>query len=246
MCAKRQSDTRLMAPLQTIQWTEGPPRNAIRRGELHLWRIRTDASGIQITEGMGLLGERQRTRAAGMRHELYRGRYVRAQAGLRQILSRYLGEPPQAIDFAYGPAGKPAILTGSGSLSFNLTTTGDLALVAVSAGVGPDAEVGVDCEWIRPRHSLLAVAERMFERTIVEAIKAAPEHARTERFYRAWTALEADAKADGRGLFRPRPEWVRPPTVLHCIPESGYLAAVARADLPDVCAWSSFDLPAQR
>lgn len=242
MCVQRPNDNQPMAPLETIQWTSGPLRTAIGRGELHLWRIRTDASGIPIIEGMGLLGERQQARAANMRHNAYRERYVRAHAGLRQVLSRYLGEPPQSIRFTYGPAGKPAILSGSAALSFNLTTTGDLALIAVSAGVGADAEVGVDCEWIRPRHSVAAVSERMFDRAVVESIQAAPENERIERFYRAWTALEADAKADGRGLFRPRAATARPPSVLHCIPEPGYLAAVARAELPDVSAWSSFDL----
>jgi 4'-phosphopantetheinyl transferase len=32
------------------------------------------------------------------------------------------------------------------------------------------------------------------------------------------------------------------PSVLHCIPEAGYIAAIARETLPPVSDWSTFDL----
>ncbi|UHD15928.1 4'-phosphopantetheinyl transferase family protein [Thiocapsa bogorovii] len=242
MSIQRQDEDGAMAAPPTIDWAAGPIRCAIRSGEIHLWRIRTDATGIELAHGLSLLGARQRTRAARMRHQPYRERYVRAHAGLREILSRYLEEPPESLRFAYGPAGKPALASPAVPLSFNLTTTGDLALVAVCSGVGSSTDLGVDCEWIRPRHSIEAVAERMFAPEAVRDIASAPQHERLARFYRAWTALEADAKADGRGLFRPRPAGAQPPAVLHCIPETGYIAAVASPKLPPVSDWTTFDL----
>jgi 4'-phosphopantetheinyl transferase len=228
---------------ERIDWQEAPSRPDLRPGDLHLWRIHTHDLGADPAFCMTLLAEGQRGRALRMRHAPYRDRYVRAQAGLRLILSRYLDASPRAIRFERGPAGKPNLPPKLGLLSFNLTTTGDLALLAVSAGSGPDAELGVDCEWIRPRHDIQAVAERMFSPEVVAAIRAAAETDRLAHFYRAWTALEADAKADGRGLFRPRPPQTRPPSISHFIPVTGYVAAIARQSLPPMSEWSTYEGP---
>jgi 4'-phosphopantetheinyl transferase len=242
MSIQREDSNELLCAPETPGWQIGPIRATARPGDLHLWRIRTNDRGVDLAARMDLLEEHQQARAARMRHRAHRDRYVRAQAGLREILSRYLDKPPKSIRFIYGSAGKPRLPGASTPLSFNLTTTGDLALVAISAGVGPSAEVGVDCEWIRPRHNIQAVAERMFEVEVVQAINAVPEQERLAHFCRAWTALEADAKTDGRGLFRPRPPGAPRPTIRHCIPEIGYIAAVARERLPAVSEWSAFDL----
>lgn len=223
---------------EIIHWQ--PARRALDldAGDLHLWRIRTDERGMDVDQGLSLLGERQQARARRMRHAAYRERYVRSHAGLRLILSRYLDLAPRAIAFEHGPAGKPFV--AASALSFNLTTTGDLALVGL--GVGPGSELGVDCEWIRPRIDIRGVAERMFEPDALARLAAAPETERLECFYRAWTALEADAKSDGRGLFRPRATDAIRPAIAHCIPATGYIAAVARARLPPIAQWVTFDL----
>ncbi len=149
---------------EIIHWQGIVDAPDLRPGELHLWRIRADARGMDLDRCLARLGERQRARAQGMRHAAYRERYIRAQAGLRTILSRYLDIPAPLIAFDRGPAGKPYLAPQAGArpIAFNLTTTGDLALVALCADTGPEAELGVDCEWIRPRVDIQAVARRMF------------------------------------------------------------------------------------
>lgn len=225
-----------------IEWRATPPRALPPTAGLHLWRIRTDARGADLAEAAGLLDAPQRARAEHLRHAPMRERYIRAQSGLRRVLGHYFGIDPRLIRFTHGPAGKPDLPPELGVCSFNLTTTGDLALVAIGAGRGPDAELGVDCEHIRPRVDVFGVAARMFTPEVESAIRTAPEPERLLAFYRAWTALEADAKSNGRGLFKPRPSGARPPQVRHCIPADGYLAAVARAQLPDPEQWHSYDL----
>ncbi|EGV28651.1 4'-phosphopantetheinyl transferase [Thiorhodococcus drewsii AZ1] len=227
---------------ESIRWmtTDTPP--ALAANAIHLWRIRADETGMDLNTCLRLLGERQRARAERMRHQPYRERYIRAQAGLRLILGRYLDTDPGSIRFGHGPAGKPFVDSSGHPIAFNLTTTGDLALVAVGAGNGPDSEIGVDCEWIHPRNDIQAIARRMFSPEVAESLAQLPEAERLERFYRNWTALEADAKCDGRGLFRPRAPDAVAPQVLNCIPEPGYVAAVARARLPAVEQWLAFDL----
>ena len=140
--------------------------------------------------------------------------------------------------FRDGPAGKPFLAAAPTGFEFNLTTADDLALVGISLG----SPLGVDCERIRPRRGLTGIAERMFEPERVAAIATLPEPEALTAFYRAWTALEADAKADGRGLFRPRPPGAEPPQVRHCVPAPGYIAAVARARVPPVSSWRTLEL----
>ncbi len=192
---------------------------------------------------LALLGERQRARASRMTHATYRARYIRSQAGLRRILALYLDSLPHALVFRHGSAGKPGLDGAqrhpSGlALEFNLTTTEDLALVGVALG----SELGVDCEWIRPRRDLEGVARRMFDPVQADSLAALSPEDRLPAFYRAWTALEADAKSDGRGLFRPRAPGARPPQVQHCVPAPGYIAAVASKRLPPVESWRTLEL----
>ncbi len=220
-----------------LHWQPAAAAPALPPGGLHLWQVRADDQGENLDSCLGLLGDRQQRRVRGMTHAGYRERYIRAHAGLRRILGLYLGCPPQALEFIHGPAGKPAVVQGDGWFEFNLTTTADLALVAISGGT----EVGIDCEWVLPRRDLDAVARRMFAPDQVRALMETPETGRLAYFYRAWTALEADAKADGRGLFRPRAPGARPPQVRHCIPAPGHIAAVARAELPPLDQWLTLD-----
>jgi 4'-phosphopantetheinyl transferase len=129
-------------------------------------------------------------------------------------------------------------MAGGARLEFNLTTTADIALVGVSL----DSALGVDCEQVRPRTEMMAVARRMFAPRAVADLARLPESRRLEAFYRAWTALEADAKADGRGLFRPRASGAVPAEIRHAIPAAGHIAAVAREVLPPIRSWAALEL----
>lgn len=230
------------ADLPTLDWESVATPPALAPGDLHLWRLDTAGDDPWDWQAqMALLDPAQTRRAAGMLHAGHRQRWVQAQAGLRRILAGYLVRPPGSLAFVRGVAGKPALHPTNdpaGTLEFNLTTTGDLALVAVSAGFA----VGVDCEWIRPRRDLLAVAHRMFPAHTAAALAALPEGERELAFHRAWTALEADAKYDGRGLFRPRSPEMPVPLVSHFVPAPGYLGALARATLPHVRCWRTLRL----
>lgn len=229
-------------PEEIPTWVPKRAAPALLEGDLHLWRIATGPPPGPADPGLvarlDLLGKDQRSRAQRMTHATTRGRYIRAQAGLRQILGLYLDTSPASLVFRYGPAGKPALADAPPGFEFNLTTSGELALVGISRG-GP---LGVDCEHIRPRQGQLAIARRMFEPAQAETLATLPEAEALAAFYRAWTALEADAKADGRGLFRPRAPGDRPPEVRHCIPAPGYIAAVARAWVPPLYAWRTLEL----
>lgn len=219
-----------------ILWPESTPVPTLRQGALHLWRIPCGGDGANLDDLWPHLSLRERDKADRLHQERHRQRYARAHAGLRHILSIYLGTTPRAIEFTYGPMGKPAV---QGDLEFNLTTSADLALVAVRL----DRTVGIDCERLRPRSNLVAIARRMFDTKTTRRVEMAPEAQRLQVFSQAWTALEASVKADGRGLFHSRD---MPPIpshdVTHFIPEAGHMAAIASQDLPPPTEWTALSL----
>jgi 4'-phosphopantetheinyl transferase len=162
-------------------------------GEAHVWRIELPQAG---------------------------GREA-ARGALGEILARYLGGEPGAVELSVGERGQPR-LAGSAPLSFNLSHSGGLALVAVVAG---GIEVGIDVERLRPRRDLARLAARWLPAADAEAVAAAPEDDREAVFYAAWTRHEARTKCTGAGLGGPPPAPEVEANPLEI--DSGYAAALA-------------------
>ena len=110
---------------------------------------------------------------------------------MRQILSCYVGPILPAIKkSAYG---KPYL--AESDLEFNLSHSGDYALLAITRGQA----VGVDIEHMcRKTKDFLAIAKRFFTAEECSAIQFADDpHA---AFFRCWVRKEAFIKATGLGL----------------------------------------------
>lgn len=115
----------------------------------------------------------------------------RARAGFaEQVLSRYLGRAPV---LERGERGKPQLSTGE--LQFNLSHSGALAAVAVSA----EHPVGVDIERLRPLEPI-ALARRFLAPEEADSLVAVPKAQQGAAFLRLWTAKEAYVKALGTGI----------------------------------------------
>lgn len=225
-----------MPELEQILWSPASTAPPLEPGSLHLWIIRCGPGEADPRNLRHLLSPHERDRADRFYLDRHRERYVRSHAGLRSILSLYRGMSPRGIDLIYGPAGKPAL---AGGPEFNMTTSADLALLAVRA----DRPVGIDCERLRPRSQLLAIAGRMFDAETAQQVEMASDAQRLEVFARAWTALEARVKADGRGLFQAQNPSPMPDLgIRHFIPEPGYIAAIACPDLPPRTQWTAMRL----
>ena len=140
--------------------------------------------------------------AASRRDDVLRNRYVVAHGAVRAILAARLGIEPGAVTISRRCArcgdpthGRPE-LAGIGDLSFSLSHSESLALVAVVSG----ARVGVDVEIERPRSRLDALAARVLSaEEHAEWLDAEPP-ARVHAFLRLWTAKEAYLKAIGTGI----------------------------------------------
>lgn len=150
--------------------------------------------------------------AASRRDDMLRNRYVIAHGAVRSIVAARLGIEPGAVTISRRCArcGDPAHgrpeLPGA-NLSFSLSHSESLAMVAVVAG----ARVGLDVEIERPRSRLEALAARVLSaEEHAEWLDAEPP-ARVRAFLRLWTAKEAYLKAIGAGITRPLREVPRHP-----------------------------------
>ena len=138
------------------------------------------------------LSARERRRAARFRTARDARRFAAAHGWLRHVLGAVLGLSPGDVRLADG-AGKPHLAGGRGP-RFNLSYSGEVALVAVSLH-----EVGVDVERVDRPGALeaAAVACTPSEQAALDRLSA-PE--RAAAFLRLWTMKEAYLKARGTGL----------------------------------------------
>jgi hypothetical protein len=144
-----------------------------------------------------------------------------ARAALGRILAGALGEPePPAL--VPGENGKPRLAVDPGRLSFNLSHSGGLALVALAPG---GIDVGVDVERIKERRDLGRLAARWLPAFDACAVAAVPAAERAAVFYPAWTRHEARVKCTGVGLAgqAPGPEVI----AVQIDIDAGYAAALA-------------------
>lgn len=190
-------------------WREPPEAPAVpepRVGAIDVWRVRLGEAG---GEWMDLLCGQERERAAGM-VDVRRGRlWAQGRGVVRELLGRYLGRDPRELRFAVGERGKPALAGGTGQeagtgagggLHFNLSHSGELALVAVSWG----REVGVDVEQGRnppmDPDRAITVARRGLGEEAGRRLEGLAAARREEELLRGWTAHEAAVKCAGSGI----------------------------------------------
>lgn len=195
---------------------------------LETWLAEVDqASPAQLTAWHAWLDPQEQSRAAAFVFERDRGRFVARHAALRFLLSQRLGLPPQALQFAFNPFGKPSLAGLPGAPHFNLSHSAGLALIVLH----PQHPVGVDIEFCRADLDLEQIARRFFSPTeLSRFLTLAPEQ-RLPAFYTLWTRKEAYLKALGLGVsLEPQSFDVNqlPPSIhLQKVPvEAGYQAAV--------------------
>ena len=202
-------------------WKPAPEQPVLEANAVHLWLVPTSEVP---PEDAAVLSSAETQRAARFHFEKDRTRYMAAHVWLRLILSRYLVCPAREIEFGVGAHGKPALAGSCGALHFNLSHSGDLMLLAISA-IG---EVGVDVEQIRSGVSCVDLAKRYFEAREAQELRILAEPQRTDRFFELWTSTEARLKASGAGLSNGatiiNPDrW----SLLTLTPAEGYAAALA-------------------
>ena len=151
-----------------------------------------------------VLSTEERARAQRFATATLTRRWSRARSGLRRVLAAYAQTEPDAITIEPAacvhcgePHGKPYLADPPlDSLRFNLSHSGDLAVVAVAR----DREVGVDVEAARSGRRMEGIAARWFNATEAETLRGLGEAESEAMFYRLWARKEAYLKATAEGI----------------------------------------------
>jgi 4'-phosphopantetheinyl transferase len=164
---------------------------------VQVWTVRIDAANIantDIAQCRRILTPQERDRARGFHFDHLQHAFILGRAALRVLLGSYLDLHPGAVQFTYGPRGKPKLETSG--LEFNASHSDGLAVFAFTFG----CEIGVDVEQVRPLPDIAGIANRFFCREEAAELLALPLDERERAFFRCWTRKEAYIKATGEGL----------------------------------------------
>ena len=168
-------------------------------GEIHIWEFCSQVPAFHWEEFAHVLSPDEGERAARFHFERDRQRFVVTRARTRMILGAYLQSDPRELRFKYSAREKPSLADVSADIRFNVSHSGDQAVVAVASG----REIGVDIEQIRSNVECEQLAERFFSLSERKVIRELPEEKKLRAFFRLWTCKEAFLKAHGTGLSRP-------------------------------------------
>ena len=171
--------------------------------EIHLWFTFPDETEepAKPFSAETILDDEERAREQRLHSPGSRRLFQASHSLVRKALSRYASIPPAKWRFVKNVHGKPRIDPNLGCipLSFSLSHTKGLAVVAVAAG----ADVGVDVESMDRRVDAAKISGRFFSpEESVPLQKCRPGRLR-EHFFRYWTLKECYIKARGLGLSLP-------------------------------------------
>ncbi|UCE62812.1 MAG: 4'-phosphopantetheinyl transferase superfamily protein [Nitrospirota bacterium] len=145
-----------------------------------------------------------------------RRQFLLTRALERDVLSRYLGVEPAALEFTRNEFGKPALAEPSGCpITYSLSHTKGLSVCAVAF----EQMIGVDVESLQRTPSHRDISKRFFAAPEAAYLETIDEGQKRAEFIRLWTLKEAFVKARGLGLSIPlnsfeikmypdRPPWV--------------------------------------
>src|SRR5688572_15653054 len=98
--------------------------------EIDIWIVTLGLKAQNLSQYAATLSESERVRAARFARASDRERFVVSHGALRDILSNYYCyRPAGALEFEFNPHGKPR-LRDFPQINFNLSHSGELALVA--------------------------------------------------------------------------------------------------------------------
>jgi 4'-phosphopantetheinyl transferase len=182
-------------------WAPPPDCLVLTNGEVHVWRISLAQRASTLKRCRSLLSPAELAKVERFHFHRDRDRFTIAHGALRDLLSRYLATTAEQLCFTNYGNGKPELALKSNpmNLRFNLSHSGELALLAVTKSL----LLGVDIEFVRNDFHPIEVANAFFSKKEVEALHILPVRQRAQAFFNCWTRKEAYLKARGDGLSFP-------------------------------------------
>lgn len=184
--------------MQKTNWIQPPHNIKIKKHQADIWRVSLDVASASVQWASSTLSADENQRAARFHFHADRHRFTISHAALRDVLSRYLNQAPSQITFTIGQYGKPKV-TSNTDLDFNLSHSGDYALIAVASG----HKVGIDVEKHRHDMDHEKIAQRFFSVKENAEWNSLPREEKISGFFNCWTRKESYIKAHGLGLSMP-------------------------------------------
>lgn len=178
-------------------WLSPADTLSLQSHQVDVWRVGLDLAPGVLGQLEATLSADEKERAARFHFAADRDHFIAAHGYLRDVLTRYLHCEPDQMDFSTNAHGKPS-LRGH-QWEFNMSHSGDLALIAISQ----ECKVGVDVERIRSGISSHVIAQQYFSKSEVAELQSLPLEQRESAFFTCWTRKEAYIKAQGLGLSLP-------------------------------------------
>lgn len=173
----------------------------LNTNEIHVWTIVCPQYPPPLDISLSNLSDTEKARASRFKDPVNQSRWSYFHSCLRDILGTYTQLPPRELEFESSKQGKPSV-ADSGvepTLYFNLSHSGNIALIAVSKTL----PVGVDVEYKKNIREYESLVGRFFSSKELREFQTLDPKDRMAGFYYGWTAKEAIIKAIGLGLSAP-------------------------------------------
>lgn len=163
-----------------------------------VWRLPIGIPDSRRSRALSILSSNERHRYDSLKRSADKEIYLASHSGLRYLLSSMTGVAPGRIEFDTEKFGKPYLAAGcrTGALSFNLSHTDGMILVAIAAA----APVGIDVERYSPTENweeILDIVGIEKERECIRLLEFEDRLAATASL---WVRKEAILKGVGVGL----------------------------------------------
>jgi 4'-phosphopantetheinyl transferase len=213
-------------------WLSQPASlEALSGQQVDVWRIHLDLPLESLRLLEKLLSADESARAARFYFPVDRNRFVISHGALREILARYLHCEPHQLSFSVNSHGKPSVKDGG--LEFNLSHSGDFALLAIAQ----DRKIGVDVEKVHTGISADIIGGRYFSKAEMSELQTLPPEQREAAFFVCWTRKEAYIKAQGMGLSLPLESFD-----VSLTPDQPAMLRATRPDVAEAARWKLLSL----
>jgi phosphopantetheinyl transferase len=173
---------------------------------VELWWINLKHNDSRIEVFERTLNEPEQTRARRFVMKRDRARYIAGRFAMRTILSRRIKASPKELALGMGRNDKP-ILLNKPDLSFNLSHTGDLAVLALvdhpsdeRAHAAAPPQVGVDIELSKSLVDAPGLFKHCLCKRELDCLRSLSEEEQLGMFFDIWVRKEASLKALGLGF----------------------------------------------
>src|SRR5262249_49401456 len=109
---------------------------------IELWLGSLARTPDEIDELTPWLSPAERARSLRFGTEALRHRWIASRTTLRLLLGRALGVAPAAVEIRRGVRGRPELADPNAGIDFNVSHTGDAALIGIARGLSPQTRIG--------------------------------------------------------------------------------------------------------